>query len=1114
MAEKKTKVTKTVKTNKPTGLGVTRDGNNFKCSWKIGDKNYGDGQALEWRYHYASVTWVKLTNTYGNKVDVSVPASNGTSSWSGVSISKTATSKTIKLDLSGFYPTVSTKMLTCFEFRVRGNRETYKVTGKKTVTTYKPEVSAWSTYEFVITNPAKPTISITNGVWPSLSATISATSSGTAPRAGIQYQTVLVKNCTETDGAKINWNSTLLPKDSGYASGGSKTLSITEDSGQLNDGNSYTRWVRAMAKGAGGYTGWVYAKHTYALSYKPTITAASATDEGLDYLVKMSIKNQKNAARPITQLRAEWCIETPTATMGVPGGASWTTGQTVKPRDDTSGAVFRVDTQVSTDECLFVRAVAEYDGQDSPGEAYRVLTGSLAAPTGLSATPGVDYKISVGATNASTVPNSFLVVRFYDAANPNGIDVGILDSSPKTIQCPEYDDSSNIVIGVYAAAGSYTSKTRADGVTVYEVTAKMKSSVTKSGGTVPAAPASVTVNAGANSGSIRVTWDWSWADATSAELSWADHDDAWESTEEPQTYIVDKSRGSAWTISNLETGKKWYVRVRLLSGTDEITYGAYSGIQKINLSSAPMIPVLQLDKSIITTDGEVTASWGYATTDGTMQAVATIAEAIPQYTYTYTPTSDVTVDPDKTYYTRTGSGTELDPYVYTEVAFPVDADLGTYFEVATTTLTGYTYTDIDSVTTQQTYTILASQQPGWTVGTTHLIAVRVISGSGIESDSWSDTVPITIAPALTCTIDSTSLTTVTQTTTDQEGTTVTNTYTALDALPLTATILGAGVSGTTTLVIERANGYTIDRPDEEGQTCYEGETVALLTQVGEAPFSIGLDNLIGSLDDGAWYRLIATVQDGYGQSASASIEFIVAWAHQAEEPTATAAIQDGVSFLTPIAPDNYVVGDKCDIYRLSADKPELVYKNADFGTTYVDPYPTIGEYGGHRFVTITKDGDYITADNTLAWYDTNDQFDVPYNIIEFGTGRALLTFDVELSNEWTKDFEQTSYLGGSVVGDWNKAVVRNATLTATAVSAINGDLVETMRRLATWSGICHVRTKDGSSYAANVEVGDKFNYASGVRTTDYSLRITRIQPETYDGLTLTEWQKTEEESES
>ena len=43
-------------------------------------------------------------------------------------------------------------------------------------------------------------------------------------------------------------------------------------------------------------------------------------------------------------------------------------------------------------------------------------------------------------------------------------------------------------------------------------------------------------------------------------------------------------------------------------------------------------------------------------------------------------TTDVAIDPDKTYYTRSGSGTPADPYVYTEVDEPVVADIGTYYE--------------------------------------------------------------------------------------------------------------------------------------------------------------------------------------------------------------------------------------------------------------------------------------------------------------------------------------------------------------------------------------------------------------------------------------------------
>ena len=46
--------------------------------------------------------------------------------------------------------------------------------------------------------------------------------------------------------------------------------------------------------------------------------------------------------------------------------------------------------------------------------------------------------------------------------------------------------------------------------------------------------------------------------------------------------------------------------------------------------------------------------------------------------------ADAEVDSNKTYYTRSGSGTSASPYVYTEVASPVKANLGTYYEMTTT----------------------------------------------------------------------------------------------------------------------------------------------------------------------------------------------------------------------------------------------------------------------------------------------------------------------------------------------------------------------------------------------------------------------------------------------
>ena len=1035
---------KTVESKKPTGLTIERAGdiNNardtYTCKWKFGAKNYGNGQKMARRYLYREYQKVNGKNKLVEKE----------TSWASISIGKTDKSKAFKMNYSDFCPS-NGKYLYEVQFRVKGN-----TTGKNS----KGKTLGWSDWSkkgFTVKKPANVTVDVDVLTWPSTKFTISATNdtSGSQILTHVQYQYMRVKNCNTTDGKTLNWSSAT----NATSKLTSTPVTITEDSGVLNDGNSYTRWFRARACGPGGYTDWVYKYHTYAMPDSPTVSLKSLVDEGLTYAIKLNITTPKSTARPVKEVRAEWLIDEPASGMVPAPGASWTTGATVAPYDTTSGAYFKVDNQIGADQCLFARAVSVYDDYESPGAAILLKAGSLTTPTALSVTPGSDSKFTVSATNSSTVTGSFLVVRFYDEDNPNGLDVGILDTSPKVIQCPEWTESANVVIGVYAAVGSYTSNPRDDGVDVYTVDAKMLSAVQKSGGTVPVAPANVTASAGSIPGTIRVTWDWTWTGASTAELSWADHIDAWESTDEPQTYSVSKARTSAWNISGLATGQTWYVRVRLVSGGDTPTYGAYSEIQEVSLASAPLVPVMDLSAGVITEDGEVTATWGYSTTDGTGQAGAVIAEYDPE---------DSSDNP---------------------------------------------YTPIAQLTSQQSYTISAAEQ-GWQVGETHLLAVSVVSGSGLESDGWSAPVPVTIAEKVVCTITSNSFGSVTETTTDENGNTVTNTYTALQSMPLTVVVTGAGVAGGTTLVIERAQDYTIDRPYEDQQTSFAGETVYISANpvvnsgTGESTFTVTMGDLIGRLDDGAFYNLIATVQDDLGQSDSKEIEFMVAWTHQAEEPTASVYIEDSVAYLSPIAPASYQAGDVCDIYRLSIDRPELVYKGADFGQTYVDPYPTIGQYGGYRFVTRTADGDTTTTAQTLAWYDTDEgSLDVRYNIIDFDGGQVELTYDVDISNDWQKDFEQTAYLGGSVQGDWNKAVKRSGSVNATGVEAINGDLAEEMRRLAAYPGICHVRTKDGSSYAADVQVSEKYNYASGVKTRDYSLKISRVETEEIDGVPLSEW---------
>ena len=67
-------------------------------------------------------------------------------------------------------------------------------------------------------------------------------------------------------------------------------------------------------------------------------------------------------------------------------------------------------------------------------------------------------------------------------------------------------------------------------------------------------------------------------------------------------------------------------------------------------------------------------------------------------------------------------------------------------------------------------------------------------------------------------------------------------------------------------------------------------------------------------------------------------------------------------------------------------------------------------------------------------------------------------------------------------------------------------MIQAMRRLAEYTGICHVRTVDGSSYAADVQVSETTGYNVAGKIATFDVSITRIDPEEYDGVTLSAWE--------
>ena len=67
------------------------------------------------------------------------------------------------------------------------------------------------------------------------------------------------------------------------------------------------------------------------------------------------------------------------------------------------------------------------------------------------------------------------------------------------------------------------------------------------------------------------------------------------------------------------------------------------------------------------------------------------------------------------------------------------------------------------------------------------------------------------------------------------------------------------------------------------------------------------------------------------------------------------------------------------------------------------------------------------------------------------------------------------------------------------------DEIRQMRRLATYPGLCHIRTYDGSNFDCNIEVSESRSHDKGGYVVNYSMKITRVDPQRHDGLTLKEW---------
>ena len=1158
---KKSKVT-SVATKPPTGLSISRSGGTFTCTWHIGDSDYKDGQQFYWNRNGVRQWGVGGIGTGTTSYNV-YPNLNGlTSITFGVRGNRTYYTQKVKKKKKKYEPYWST-----------WSSYTYKLS-----LPYAPEVSyeldtnnaysgkfSWSIKEADDTTKNYPFLRYE---WESI----------------LVYKHNDTNPPTDwSDGGSADGK---VEKGSGTTGSGTWSKHEDAAFWNDPDA-SYARWFRVRSVGAAGATAWRYAHHVYAMPRPAydvnakaipragdagySVVAEWTAPESIPYpiendLITYAVVKPRTVAKPVRatyELTQDSAIvegktyytrsgeegsyvytpvETPViedlatyyeatggtmvTTMDYPAESpSWSQAGVIIDTTDRDAMTFSITEVLDNDECIFVKIDTKHDSFTTVGVPTLAEggVGPLPKPKVKQIVPNPStYRVSIQADNNSALEASFLAIYYRTEDKPDTYQtIGVLKHANNqiTVQCPEWGDKE-FSIGVQCLVADYSPIERSsEGVTEYSITnIKMQSDISWDEGRVPMPPKYVELSA-PNSSTIRVLWDWTWTEANKTELSWADHADAWESTDGPQTYEVTDLFAGAWNIAGVAVGT-WYVRARLIREDEgSVLYGLYSDIKQIKLSSAPAIPSLILSSGVVHEEGEVTCYWAYVSTDGTAQMQADICEAT------------------------------LDPVT-----------------------NKYTYGDIIDKTASAQHLTIPIQKLGWKAGETHYLAVRVISVSGEQSQGWSTPVPIKVAEPLTVIFDSTSLTRRTTVieypiyviTEDTEinsekiyytrsgeeepytytevsspvvgdistyyeqsgGQTQTSDY--LTNLPLNFTVSSKGAASSITVMIERSSNFHMRRPDESELDGYEGEIVATKTFDGDGSYSITKEDLIGYLDDDANYRLVAVAKDSFGQSAkSEDLEFTVDWEHQAVVPSAECQMDEEnyAVILKPLLPDGYVKqpGDVCDIYRLSVDAPELIYENAEFGERYVDPYPTLGDMGGHRFVFKTANGDYTTEDNHIAWYDTrddeNDYLDLFSVLIDFNGDQISLPYNVQLSNRWAKDFQQTNYLGGSVQGDWNPAVNRTGSVSTIGIVTDEFGLdeldgtIEAVRRLATYPGICHIRTPDGSSYSANINVSEDREEKMINKIAKYSLEITAVDSHELDGVTYELWEEMNREEE-
>ena len=617
-----------------------------------------------------------------------------------------------------------------------------------------------------------------------------------------------------------------------------------------------------------------------------------------------------------------------------------------------------------------------------------------------------------------------------------------------------------------------------------------------------------------NSASVDVYWDSTGSeDADGTELSWSQDEDSWISTRQPQTFNFDNTWGNptgatgagewrkkATVVIKELNNQPHYVRARRYSDEDSgRVFGDYSPTLYVSPTEAPSQAVLSAPFYVLPGES-ATFAWGFSSTakqdewrimtaDGV--TIATGTDAYTTQTIPYERLAGVATDATFTQKlagvssvvlsAETGSNiTVRSPEQAWEHTFTAGTN-GTFTETYPDGEHTFTYT---ASTNTLAYSLPdgffadAIYTPSNTAGVVSVYVAVSTGGKWVESPA--QTVRLYEPPTLELDVSNT-----------------------LTAQPLEFDLISNTANASATVRVF-SNGSGGAFPDGLNHEQVYGDTVFSDTFSPEWDYENNSYSYTLTLPDGidfrdnASYTVEAQLSDVVTELQSESVDstFTVEWENQAQVPTgisvtpSTITDTDGytrrIATIALAAPTGAASTSVYDVYRVTADRPQLIADNRELDETIVDEYAPFGTgETAYRVCLRTIDGDLEWADYPYTLESSRLRFDFGGEYLEF-------PYAVTVRNQFSKDFERNRKMSGADDGFWNQGTERKASLSTDPVVFDDERQIEKVLELARYAGAVLVRTPDGLCYQANVDVSGLENTTT-TRAVAVSFDATEIE---------------------